>query len=47
VKAHVKGDVDIRFQREPRGFNQLPFRMIIPKIVENLYAPEGGVVNLR
>ena len=37
VEAHVKGDVDIRFQRVPRGFNQLPFRMIIPKIVENLY----------
>jgi hypothetical protein len=37
VEAHVKGDVDIRFQRDAKGFNQLPFRIIIPKIVENLY----------
>jgi len=39
VEAHVPGDVDIRFARgeNPRGFNQLPFRMIIPKLVDNLY----------
>ena len=39
VEAHVTGDVDIRFPRgdNPRGFNQLPFRMIVPKVVDNLY----------
>jgi hypothetical protein len=39
VEAHVTGDVDIRFPRgdNPRGFNQLPFRMIIPQAVDNLY----------
>jgi FAD dependent oxidoreductase len=39
VEAHVAGDVDIRFPRgdNPRGFNQLPFRMIIPQAVDNLY----------
>jgi hypothetical protein len=39
VEAHVAGDVDIRFARgdNPRGFNQLPFRMIMPKAVDNLY----------
>jgi hypothetical protein len=39
VEAHVAGDVDIRFPRggNPRGFNQLPFRMIMPKVVDNLY----------
>ena len=39
VEAHVAGDVDIVFPRggNPRGFNQLPFRMIMPKVVDNLY----------
>jgi hypothetical protein len=39
VEAHVAGDVDIRFPRgdNPRGFNQLPFRMIMPQAVDNLY----------
>jgi FAD dependent oxidoreductase len=39
VEAHVAGDVDIRFPRgdNPRGFNQLPFRMIMPQVVDNLY----------
>jgi hypothetical protein len=39
VEAHVKGDVDIVFPHgdNPRGFNQLPFRMIMPKVVDNLY----------
>ena len=39
MEAHVAGDVDIRFPRgeNPRGFNQLPFRMIIPQAVDNLY----------
>jgi hypothetical protein len=39
VEAHVAGDVDIIFPRgdNPRGFNQLPFRMIMPKAVDNLY----------
>ncbi len=39
VEAHVTGDVDIRWPRgdNPRGFNQLPFRIIVPRVVGNLY----------
>lgn len=39
VEAHVAGTVDFRFQRgeNPRGFNQLPFRMIVPERITNLY----------
>ncbi len=39
VEAHVAGDVVFRFPRkeDTRGFNQLPFRMIVPQAVENLY----------
>ncbi|MBX6390623.1 MAG: FAD-dependent oxidoreductase [Frankia sp.] len=43
VEEHVAGTVDFRWQRpgpdgEPsRGFNQLPFRMILPRRVTNLY----------
>ncbi|MFC7404761.1 FAD-dependent oxidoreductase [Georgenia alba] len=40
VEAHVAGDVDFRFPRaaDSRGFNQLPFRMILPSGVRNLFA---------
>ncbi len=39
VEAHVAGDVEIRWPRgeNPRGFNQLPFRMIVPQRLENTY----------
>ncbi len=39
VEAHVAGTVEFRWQRgeNPRGFNQLPFRMILPGTVTNLY----------
>jgi hypothetical protein len=39
VEAHVAGTVQFRWQRgeNPRGFNQLPFRMIVPDRIENLY----------
>ncbi|GAB3029057.1 FAD-dependent oxidoreductase [Parafrigoribacterium mesophilum] len=39
IEAHVAGDVDFQFPRHEnsRGFNQLPLRMLIPKVVENLY----------
>jgi hypothetical protein len=39
VEAHVAGTVEFRWQRgdDPRGFNQLPFRMIVPERVDNLY----------
>jgi hypothetical protein len=39
VEAHVAGDVIIRFPTiaAARGFHQLPFRMIVPQRVENLY----------
>ena len=39
VEAHVAGNVEFRWQREPRGFNQLPFRIILPGpgAVGNLY----------
>ena len=36
VEEHVAGSVEFRFQRKPRGFNQLPYRMIIPLGIENL-----------
>jgi len=36
VEAHVAGNVDFRFARGERGFNQLPFRMLLPLSVENL-----------
>lgn len=39
IEAHVAGDVEWRFARgdDPRGYNQLPFRMIVPQGVGNLY----------
>jgi hypothetical protein len=38
VEAHVEGTVEFRFPRSEhtRGFNQLPYRMILPQRVENL-----------
>ena len=38
VEAHVKGDVVFKFQDIPasRGFNHLPYRMIVPRQVDNL-----------
>jgi hypothetical protein len=36
VEAHVAGNVDFRFARGERGFNQLPYRMIVPQQVDNL-----------
>jgi hypothetical protein len=36
VEEHVAGSVEFRFQRKPRGFNQLPYRMIVPLGLENL-----------
>jgi hypothetical protein len=39
VEAHVTGDVVIKWPRgeDPRGFNQLPFRMIVPQRLDNVY----------
>jgi hypothetical protein len=39
VEEHVAGTVNFRWQRgdDPRGFNQLPFRMIVPSRIRNLY----------
>jgi hypothetical protein len=39
VEEHVAGTVRFVFQRgeNPRGFNQLPFRMMVPDPVRNLY----------
>jgi hypothetical protein len=36
VEAHVAGNVEFVFQRNPRGFNQLPYRMLVPAKVDNL-----------
>ena len=38
VEAHVAGDVEFRFPgaADSRGFNQLPYRMIVPARVDNL-----------
>jgi hypothetical protein len=39
VEAHVAGDVIIRFPTiaDARGFHGLPFRMIVPQRIDNLY----------
>jgi FAD-dependent oxidoreductase family protein len=39
VEEHVAGTVSFRWQHgdDPRGFNQLPFRMIVPGRLGNLY----------
>jgi FAD dependent oxidoreductase len=37
VEAHGAGSVEFRWQRAERGFNQLPFRIITPGTVSNLY----------
>ena len=36
VEDHVAGSVEFRFQRKARGYNQLPYRMIVPLGVDNL-----------
>ncbi|MBW8904839.1 MAG: FAD-dependent oxidoreductase [Betaproteobacteria bacterium] len=36
VEEHKAGDVEFRFQRAARGYNQLPYRMLVPLEVENL-----------
>ncbi len=39
VEAHVAGSVEFRWPRgeNPRGFSQLPFRMMVPQQIANLY----------
>jgi FAD-dependent oxidoreductase family protein len=39
VEAHVAGTVEFRWQHgeNSRGFNQLPFRMLLPDRIDNLY----------
>jgi FAD dependent oxidoreductase len=37
VESHVAGTVEFRWQTKERGFNQLPFRVIVPGNVPNLY----------
>jgi hypothetical protein len=39
VEDHVAGDVAFRWQEIPgsRGFNHLPYRMLLPRNVDNLY----------
>jgi hypothetical protein len=37
VEEHVAGNVDFRFQRKSRGYNQLPYGMILPLGVDNLF----------
>ena len=36
VEDHVAGSVDFRFQRRERGYNQLPYRMLVPRGADNL-----------
>lgn len=36
VEAHVAGTVEFRWQRDGRGYNQLPYRMLVPERVGNL-----------
>ncbi len=39
VEAHVSGNVLLKFPKIPesRGFNQLPYRMIVPKGMDNMF----------
>lgn len=38
VEAHVKGDVKFVFApRDSRGYNQIPYRIVVPQKVENLF----------
>jgi hypothetical protein len=38
VEAHIKGDVKFVFTPpESRGFNQIPYRIVLPQRVENLF----------
>jgi len=38
VEAHIKGDVKFVFApSDSRGFNQIPYRIILPKKIENLF----------
>ncbi|SFD96703.1 FAD-dependent oxidoreductase [Blastococcus tunisiensis] len=39
VEAHVEGTVEFRWQRgeDPRGINQLPYRIVLPQQVDNLF----------
>lgn len=39
LELHQKGDVEFRWPRIPesRGFNQLPYRMVVPEGVDNLW----------
>jgi len=36
VERHVAGDVEFVFQRNKKGINQLPYRMIVPLGIDNL-----------
>ncbi len=36
VEAHVAGNVEFIFQRNPKGINQLPYRMLLPLKIDNL-----------
>jgi hypothetical protein len=36
VEAHVAGSVEFVFQRDPKGYNQLPYRMLLPQRAKNL-----------
>ena len=39
LELHLKGDVEFRWPKIPesRGFNQLPYRMVVPQGVDNLW----------
>ena len=39
LELHMKGDVEFRWTKIPesRGFNQLPYRMIVPPAFDNLW----------
>jgi hypothetical protein len=39
LELHLKGDVEFRWPKIPesRGFNQLPYRMIVPAEIDNLW----------
>jgi hypothetical protein len=40
VEAHIKGDVKFVFTPPgSRGFNQIPYRIVLPQKIDNLFVP--------
>jgi hypothetical protein len=48
LELHMKGDVEFRWTKPgSRGFNQLPYRMIVPPDVDNLWVAGAALDDAR